>query len=275
MAPRKDLTFLTPTECIYFMPPEYQSLLNDLETTQYLWDDIKLRVSALFAKGDINPTMSLYHRYAQAGPYLEKRSIAFRTKESRKKILNRLHILWEDVSKVYLFPPSQKKEFFAKLSKAEEDVTALIIKVRQIGISDAEGLLSDSTVLLRKVIYFRHLLAGLKDTELSYIDFREKVEEMRRLIENLQQEIKTIFLLVDGLSACDRTRFEVAQDSYQILGLREGATQQEIKKSYRKLAKRYHPDKNPDEPLAAEKFRQVQQAYEILSRGRWRHTAKP
>ena len=109
----KDLTFLTPTECIYFMPPEYQSLLNDIETTQYLWDDIKNRVSALFAKGDINPTMSLYHRYAQAGPYLEKRSFAERTKESRKKILNRLHILWEDVSKVYLFPPSQKKEFFA------------------------------------------------------------------------------------------------------------------------------------------------------------------
>ena len=156
----------------------------------------------------------------------------------------------------------------------------MIIKVRQIGISDAEGLLSDSNVLLRKVIYFRHLLAGLKDTELSYIDFREKVEEMRRLIENLQQEIKTIFILVDGLQeeqrrkaqervssgACDRTRFEVAQDSLKILGLSYGATQQEIKKSYRKLAKRYHPDKNPDEPLAAEKFRQVQEAYEILSR---------
>lgn len=278
----KDLTFLTPTECIYFMPPEYQSLLNDIETTQYLWDDIKNRVSALFAKGDINPTMSLYHRYAQAGPYLEKRSFAERTKESRKKILNRLHILWEDVSKVYLFPPSQKKEFFAKLKKAEEDVTALIIKVRQIGIEDwgffTEGLGMHGTaqelkLLQRKVIYFRNLLAGLKDTEQSLIDFRKKVEEIKDGIENLQQEIKTIFLLVDGLQEEQRRKaqervssLEVAQDSLKILGLSYGATQQEIKKSYRKLAKKYHPDKNPDDKKAAEKFIKVQNAYEILSK---------
>ena len=268
-----DFKDFRPTECIYFMPPEYQSLLNDIERTQYLWDDIKNRVSALEASGDINPTMPLYHRYAKAGPYLEKRSIAFRTKESRNKILLRLHILWEDVSKVYLFPPSQKKEFFAKISKAEEDVTALIIKVRQIGISDAEGILSDSTVLLRKVIYFRNLLAGLKDTEFSYIDFREKVEEIRRLIETLRQEIKTISILVDQLMGEQRRKasqrvssFEVAYDSLKILGLSYGATQQEIKKIYRKLALKYHPDKNPDDPKASEKFIKVQEAYEILSK---------
>lgn len=270
-----DFKDFRPTECIYFMPPEYQSLLNDLERTQYLWDDIKNKVSTLEASGDINPTMPLYHRYAQAGPYLEKRSIAFRTKESRNKILLRLQILWEDVGKVYLFPPSQKNQFFAKLSKAEEDVTALILKVGQIGIEGLgmHGTAQELKLLLRKVIYFRNLLAGLKDTEQSLIDFREKVEEIRRLIENLQQEIKTIFLLVDGLQEEQRRKaqervssFEVAQDSYQILGLSYGATQQEIKKIYRKLAKKYHPDKNPDEPKAAEKFIKVQEAYEILSK---------
>lgn len=283
----KDFKDFRPTECIYFMPPEYQSLLNDLERTQYLWDDIKNKVSTLFAWGDINPTMPLYHRYVQAGPYLEKISIASRTKESRNKILLRLQILWEDVGKVYLFPPSQKNQFFAKLKKAEEDVTSLIIKVGQIGIEDwgffTEGLGMHGTAhldptayavgLQRKAIYFRHLLAGLKDTEQSLIDFREKVEEIRRLIENLRHEIKTISILVDQLMGEQRRKakkrvssFEVAQDSLKILGLSYGATQQEIKKSYRKLALKYHPDKNPDDLKASEKFIKVQEAYEILSR---------
>lgn len=55
------------------------------------------------------------------------------------------------------------------------------------------------------------------------------------------------------------------RDYYEVLGLQKGATDEEIKKAYRKLAVKYHPDRNPDDKEAAEKFREATEAYEILS----------
>ncbi len=55
------------------------------------------------------------------------------------------------------------------------------------------------------------------------------------------------------------------QDYYQTLGVSKKASAEEIKKAYRKLARQYHPDKNPDDKAAEEKFKQVQEAYEVLS----------
>jgi len=52
---------------------------------------------------------------------------------------------------------------------------------------------------------------------------------------------------------------------YQILGVSEDATLNEIKEAYRKLALRYHPDKNPDDLYSQNKFIEVGKAYEILS----------
>nr|XP_046178659.1 dnaJ homolog subfamily C member 5-like [Oncorhynchus gorbuscha] len=52
---------------------------------------------------------------------------------------------------------------------------------------------------------------------------------------------------------------------YQVLGLEKGCNQDDIKKSYRKLALRYHPDKNPDNPETAEKFKELNSANSILS----------
>ena len=57
----------------------------------------------------------------------------------------------------------------------------------------------------------------------------------------------------------------MALDLYQRLGLKRGASEAEIKKAYRSLAKQLHPDRNKDNPKAAERFAQVTQAYDLLS----------
>jgi hypothetical protein len=56
-----------------------------------------------------------------------------------------------------------------------------------------------------------------------------------------------------------------SKDYYRILGVRPDATKEEIKRSYRKLALKYHPDRNPGDELSAEAFREVAEAYEVLS----------
>ncbi len=54
-------------------------------------------------------------------------------------------------------------------------------------------------------------------------------------------------------------------DYYAILGVGKNATEREIKANYRKLAKKYHPDKNPDNRAAEEKFKKISEAYAVLS----------
>ena len=55
------------------------------------------------------------------------------------------------------------------------------------------------------------------------------------------------------------------RDYYEVLGLQKGASEDDIKKAYRKLAVKYHPDRNPGDKEAEEKFREATEAYEVLS----------
>ncbi|MCC6614756.1 MAG: J domain-containing protein [Anaerolineae bacterium] len=56
----------------------------------------------------------------------------------------------------------------------------------------------------------------------------------------------------------------MAKDYYKILGVERGASETEIKKAFRRLAKQYHPDHNPDNPQAEARFKELNEAYEVL-----------
>ena len=56
----------------------------------------------------------------------------------------------------------------------------------------------------------------------------------------------------------------MAQDHYAVLGVSKSATQEEIQKAYRRLARKYHPDLNPEDKSAQKKFKEIQQAHDVL-----------
>src|ERR1700733_1333227 len=54
------------------------------------------------------------------------------------------------------------------------------------------------------------------------------------------------------------------RDYYEVLGIERGVSEEELKKAYRKLALKYHPDRNPNDKASEEKFKELSEAYEIL-----------
>ncbi|XP_046549246.1 dnaJ homolog subfamily C member 5-like [Haliotis rubra] len=66
------------------------------------------------------------------------------------------------------------------------------------------------------------------------------------------------------MTARPRSYSRAGESLYELLGLQKSATQDDIKKAYRKLALKYHPDKNPNNPEAVETFKEVNRAHKIL-----------
>ena len=60
------------------------------------------------------------------------------------------------------------------------------------------------------------------------------------------------------------------RDYYEVLGVQRNASEAELKKAYRRLAMKYHPDRNPDDKDAENNFKEAKEAYEILSDSRKR-----
>ena len=57
----------------------------------------------------------------------------------------------------------------------------------------------------------------------------------------------------------------MAKNYYKVLGIEKGASKEEIKRAFRKLARKYHPDVNPDEGKSGEKFKEINEAYSLLN----------
>src|SRR6266511_1927436 len=55
------------------------------------------------------------------------------------------------------------------------------------------------------------------------------------------------------------------KDYFQVLGVAETATVDDVKKAFRRLAKQYHPDRNPSNPQASERFKEINEAHDVLS----------
>ena len=77
---------------------------------------------------------------------------------------------------------------------------------------------------------------------------------------------RVVVLTLIALILVTQTSAAMSEDYYKVLGLKRDATEEQIKKQFKKLAVRYHPDKNQDNPEAAKvKFQKIANAYETLS----------
>src|SRR2546421_11998194 len=68
-----------------------------------------------------------------------------------------------------------------------------------------------------------------------------------------------------GPFVCMETNSMAKRDYYEVLGVNRDASEEDLKKSYRRLAMKWHPDRNPENPKAEEHFKEAKEAYEVLA----------
>src|SRR5689334_2348603 len=68
-----------------------------------------------------------------------------------------------------------------------------------------------------------------------------------------------------GPFVCMETKSMAKRDYYEVLSVNRDASEEDLKKAYRRLAMKWHPDRNPDNPKAEEHFKEAKEAYEVLS----------
>lgn len=106
---------------------------------------------------------------------------------------------------------------------------------------------------------------GEYNERISQSMFREIRTDLAKLDQDLMS-FRTLMYAVLTEQTADRDKAERrARDYYAILGVERTAGQEEIKSAYRRLAHKYHPDKNPGNKAAEENFKEVGEAYEVLS----------
>lgn len=96
----------------------------------------------------------------------------------------------------------------------------------------------------------------------KHICFMETINPKKSLFNSLPERLRHFILYSGQIKTNGRKKMA---NPYTLLGVSKSASQEEIKQAYRKLARKMHPDLNPNDPKAEDKFKEISSAYDILS----------